>query len=75
MLLRMSTVKSFRFRLLTPMILAPAETAEATSASSCASTIAESPRESATFRYSSSVPVSRMAQIRRMAEAPRSFAS
>ena len=70
-----STVKSFRFRLLTPMIRAPASAAIRISSALCASKIAESPRLSASCRKSRSCTGSRIEQMRRTASAPIAFAS
>ena len=71
----MSTVKSPRFLLLTPMMRAPQRTAMRISSSSCASTTAESLsllQRASHSRISFSV---RIEQMSRTASAPASFAS
>ena len=73
--LPVSTVKSFRSRLFTPTIRAPARRAVSISAASWASTRAESPSESQTRMYSASRALSVIEQMSSAAAAPRSFAS
>ena len=68
------TEKSFKFRLFTPMISAPADTAEAISFSSWASTRADRPKSWQMVRYRSRVFVSSRAQMRSTQSAPMSLA-
>ena len=70
-----STVKSFKFRLFTPITLAPASNADFTSSSVCASTKAESPSESQILIHFLIVSVSSSAQIKSTADAPITLAS
>ena len=74
-LLPVSTEKSLRLRLLTPIIRAPAFNAILTSHSSCASTKAESPSSSQILIYSFICFSLNIEQIKSTADAPNTFAS